>query len=166
MVACGGVLRSCSDFGGVVVVREEETIAAAALIGATRLEQSLLALATEDAAGAAAGLTESLTLLQSSGHGPLIARSLDGLAHAAHARSDAARAAGLLGAADGLRAAAGVVLAPADRAAVERIAATVRSAIGAGHYNAAWAVGHQAPPEEVIACALAVAVSPGAGTPA
>jgi tetratricopeptide (TPR) repeat protein len=127
-----------------------------ALIGATRLEEGLLALATGDAAGAIVALRESLDSLVPLGKRPLLARCLDGLAQVA---SDPERAARLLGAADGLRVAAGVVAAPIDQAPIEGVAGAARAKIGADRYDAAWTAGRRAP-EQVLAEARAVAAAP------
>jgi non-specific serine/threonine protein kinase len=86
---------------------------------------------------------------------------LEDLAEVRVAQAQPTRAARLLGATAALRGALGVQLAPANRRAVERIAATVRGQLGAPEYDWAWGAGYALRPEQ----ALAEAMTPTAAAP-
>ncbi|HET9224669.1 MAG TPA: hypothetical protein VFO07_19305, partial [Roseiflexaceae bacterium] len=67
----------------------------------------------------------------------------------------ATRAAQLLGAADGLRAASGVLRPPGERAPYERIVAGVRAQLDEATFAAAWATGQTMALDQATALALA-----------
>jgi predicted ATPase/DNA-binding CsgD family transcriptional regulator/tetratricopeptide (TPR) repeat protein len=64
------------------------------------------------------------------------------------------RAARLFGAADALREAIGVPVAPADRGTYDGTVATVRTRLGAASFDAEWAAGHATPMDEAVAMIL------------
>jgi tetratricopeptide (TPR) repeat protein len=99
------------------------------------------ALVQGDDIRATALLREALLLQQQYDHKSQIVESLEGYAQLASAHELAARAAQLLGAADGLRATIGVPRPPGERALYERIVASVRAQLDEAAFAAAWATG-------------------------
>jgi tetratricopeptide (TPR) repeat protein len=81
--------------------------------------------------------------------------SLISLATVAGNREDAPRAIRLFGAADALRAAIGIVLAPPERNAYERCVAATRAKLNAETFAAAWDVGKAMSLEQAVEYALA-----------
>jgi predicted ATPase len=104
---------------------------------------------------ATALLREALSLQQQQDHKTQILESLEGFAQLASAHGQAARAAQLLGAADGLRAASGVLRPPGERAPYERIVARVRAQLDEATFAAAWATGQTMSLDQATALALA-----------
>ena len=84
-----------------------------------------------------------------------VAVLLDSFASLAVAAGQAARAARLLGAADAVRQASEVALAPVYRRDFyDAILATVQAALDAGTLTAAWAEGQALSPDQAVAYAL------------
>ncbi len=109
--------------------------------------------------GAAAYFAESLALRREQAHRPGMAASLAGLARVAATAGAPERAARLLAAADVLREAGGVTVAPDERLADERRRATVCAVLGQTAFATAWAAGRALPVEQVVAEALGQAVA-------
>ena len=104
--------------------------------------------------GAGAYFAESLALRREQAHRPGMAASLAGLARVAATTGAPERAARLLAAADALREAGGVTVAPDERVDDERLLATVRAVLGQAAFATAWAAGRALPIEQVVADAL------------
>jgi tetratricopeptide (TPR) repeat protein len=115
----------------------------------------LVALRQGDLARSRRRLRESLALCAELGDRRNAAYALEGLAGQARARGQARRAAGLYGAADGLRQAIGAPLPPPERAEYDRDVAALREALGEAALAAAWAEGRAMSWEDAVARALA-----------
>ncbi|MES2460355.1 MAG: tetratricopeptide repeat protein, partial [Armatimonadota bacterium] len=74
------------------------------------------------------------------------------------ALSEPRKAAHLMGAADALRNAIGFAPPPRDREAIDRLAATLRAALGTATFNLAWEDGNSLTREQAAACALGEAL--------
>lgn len=109
--------------------------------------------------GAGAYFAESLALRREQAHRPGIAASLAGLARVAATAGAPERAARLLAAADAVREAGGVTVAPDERVDDERLLATARAVLGPVAFATAWAAGRALPIEQVVAEALGRAVA-------
>ena len=97
---------------------------------------------------------EGLSLYQKVGDRPGIAECLRGLASVAVTQADAARAACLFGAAEGLREAIGASLLPDERAGYDGMVAAARACLGDRAFAAAWASGRTMMLEQAVACTL------------
>jgi predicted ATPase/DNA-binding SARP family transcriptional activator len=104
---------------------------------------------------ATALLHEALVLQQQHDHKSQIAETLEGFAQIASGHGQAARAARLLGAADGLRTAIGAPRPPGEHAPYERIVAGVRAQLDQETFVAAWTAGRAMTLEQAAAFALA-----------
>jgi hypothetical protein len=91
-----------------------------------------------------------------------MAECLEGLAQAAAAQDEPARAARLGGAAEAARAALGRGVFLADRAAHDRAVAAMRATLGEAGFARAWASGQRLS----LAAAVAEALAPGDTVPA
>jgi hypothetical protein len=108
-----------------------------------------------DAAAARAWYAEGMAAAQAQGGAFHVAVLLDSFASLAVAAGRAARAARLLGAADAVRQASEVALAPIGRRDFyDPILAAVQAALDAGTLTAAWAEGQALSPDQAIAYAL------------
>ena len=108
-----------------------------------------------DAAAARARYAEGMAVAQEQGSAFHVAVLLDSFASLAVAQGQPARAARLLGSADGVRQASGIALAPVYRLDFyDAIIATVQAALDAGTLTAAWAEGQALPPDRAVAGAL------------
>jgi len=94
---------------------------------------------------------ESLDLLRSSGDHAGLAACLEGLAATAWAHAQAARAAQLYGRAEALREEHATPLPPIERPHQDEALAALRTALGDERFSMAWAVGWEAPLDQVIA---------------
>ncbi|MGW1281080.1 AfsR/SARP family transcriptional regulator [Streptomyces tsukubensis] len=101
---------------------------------------------------------EGLAAARATGDPRALALALEGLAGAELLSGDAARAAGLLGAAAGARESVGVPLPAGERGDVERIGAGARAVLGAVGYEEEFARGREQGPE-----AMAAGSGPGSG---
>ncbi len=99
-------------------------------------------------------IKESLALSREVGDSMQIADCLDALAGVAVRRGNAELAGRLLGAAEALHEAVAGTRFPLERALVERYRAAVRSRLGEGAWEAAWAEGQAMTPEEALEYAL------------
>jgi predicted ATPase/transcriptional regulator with XRE-family HTH domain len=99
---------------------------------------------------------EGLAVLRSAPHKQVLAECLECVAGLAAAQGHAAAAAGIWGAAAGLRAAAGTPLPPLARPAYERALNDVRRALGAAPFDEAWAAGQRLSLEQAITAGLRV----------
>ncbi|HEX6739191.1 MAG TPA: LuxR C-terminal-related transcriptional regulator, partial [Vicinamibacteria bacterium] len=139
----------------------EEGLAAARALGSlrdvarARMVLGWIALAEGDAEGARLALGEALALHEERGARWGVAYCLEGLAVVAGRRGQAARAARLGGAAEGLRAAIGAPAPPAHRAHYAPYLAAARARLGGAAWAAAWAAGRALSPEQAAALALA-----------
>ena len=97
---------------------------------------------------------EGLSLYQEVGDRPGIAECLRGLASVVAAQADAAKAACLFGAAEGLREAIGASLLPDERAGYDGMVAAARACLGDKAFAAAWASGRTMMLEQAVAYAL------------
>ena len=113
-----------------------------------------VALAREDWPRAEALLGESLSLWGELGERPSVPMTLEDLARAAAAVGQPERAARLWGAAEALRAALGVPMAPQRRPGHAAAAAGARARAGAARYDRAWAAGQAMSVGEAVAYAL------------
>jgi hypothetical protein len=113
-----------------------------------------LALREGDLEQAAARYVEDLALQRRMGRRQGVAQDLVGLSAVAVARGEPARAARLLGAAEGLREAAGVALDAAERVTHDRTAAAARAALGEDAFAAAQTSGEELTLEGAVAEAL------------
>src|SRR5262249_54302749 len=113
-----------------------------------------LALRQGDYGAARALWMESLAIHRERGSKGGIAKGLERLAAVSVAEAYPERAARLFGAAEGLRAAMGALLPPADRAEHDRSVATARTALGEEAFAAAWAEGRALTLEAVIRVAF------------
>jgi predicted ATPase/class 3 adenylate cyclase len=116
-----------------------------------------------DHSAARALLEQSLALQREVGDQRGIAACLEGVARVSSAEGSPERAARLLGAAAARRDAVGASLPPAERAAYERIVATVRAYLEPAVFAAAWAEGQAMSLEQAVA--YAVADAPDAAAP-
>ena len=103
---------------------------------------------------AVAHFKESLGVYRHLGNKAEIQRLLEGMAMAVGSQRQPLRAARLLGAAEALREALGVVLHTADRPDHDRAVADIRSVVGEEAFNAAWAGGRTMALEQAIEYAL------------
>jgi non-specific serine/threonine protein kinase len=94
---------------------------------------------------------ESLFLYQELGHKSDVAGCLEGLGGVAASTGQPERGARLLGAAQALRKAIGVPLAPSDRADYDRNIASLRAVLGGEAFAVAWEEGQRMTPEEALA---------------
>jgi predicted ATPase/class 3 adenylate cyclase/DNA-binding CsgD family transcriptional regulator len=99
---------------------------------------------------------ESLAIARERGDKRSIAFNLEGLADVVALQGDPVWAAQLWGAAETLREAMGVPIAPVYRADYARSVAAVRSSLGEQAFVTAWAQGHNMPPEQALAASTAV----------
>lgn len=111
--------------------------------------------------GAVAFFAESLALRREQAHFPGMAASLGGLGRVAAMDGAHERAARLLAAADAIRKAGGVTVAPDERVDEERLLDTVRAGLGREAFAAAWAAGRALPIEQAVAEALRPTVASG-----
>jgi predicted ATPase/transcriptional regulator with XRE-family HTH domain len=107
---------------------------------------------------AAAYFAESLALRRAQAHRPGMAAALAGLARVAATAGAPERATRLLAAADAVREAGEVNVAPDERVDEERLLATMRAALDQAAFATAWAAGRARPIEQVVAEALGRAV--------
>jgi hypothetical protein len=99
-------------------------------------------------------LTESLTLAQQVGDKAMIASCLDSLAGVAIEESDAAKAARIFGASEGLRDAIGATRQTGYQGDYDRRIAIAREMLGESAFAAAWQIGRHQSIEEAIAQAI------------
>jgi DNA-binding CsgD family transcriptional regulator len=104
-----------------------------------------------DRAGARELYEESLALAIEVGRKELVASSLEGLAGIIADQGEPAWAAQLWGAAESLRTAIGVSVAPVELADYERAMAAAREQLGEKTFEARWAEGREMTPEQAIA---------------
>jgi non-specific serine/threonine protein kinase len=97
---------------------------------------------------------EELEFRQQYGEKRQIAQCLEGLAIVAGGQGQPARAARLISAAAQVRETVGMPRLPHKRASTERGLSTVRSALGAWAFEAAWAAGRAMTLEQAVAYAL------------
>jgi tetratricopeptide (TPR) repeat protein len=109
-----------------------------------------VALQQGDYERAAALHDESLSLYMELGSDPGIYECLVGRARVAAAQQQAEVAAGLLGAAEALREAKGVLLPPSDKEDYDRALADVRALLSERVFAAAWAQGQATSLKDVI----------------
>ena len=159
MEALGELAREGGDAAGAEALFAE-ALALAERTGDRGLESKLLhhlgivALARGNIPTAVAHLLASLRLAQELGFETGVATGLSGLAEVAVARGQGARAARLLGAADGVRQRRGVPMFANQQPAYERQLASVRSTLAKDALEAALAEGRGLTVEQAIAAAL------------
>jgi predicted ATPase/transcriptional regulator with XRE-family HTH domain len=113
-----------------------------------------LAARMGDYALARGRLEEALTVMRSRADSVVIARLLDSLAEVAAGEGQAARAACLLGAADGFFSQRQISLPQRERAARENTAATALALLGGADFETNWAAGRALTGAQAIAYAL------------
>jgi predicted ATPase/DNA-binding transcriptional regulator YiaG len=137
----------------------EEALARYRTLGNTRGIANALdnlgyvALARQDVLRARASFAESMALFTELGDAAGLVRGLEGAA-AVVAGRDAVAAARLLGGAQGLRAAIGVVRAPADQGIDEATLTTILATLAGNLVGQAWTEGHDLTPEQLHDLAL------------
>jgi predicted ATPase/class 3 adenylate cyclase/Tfp pilus assembly protein PilF len=99
---------------------------------------------------------EGLSLQRELGYKRGIVFTLRLLGHLAHHEGASERAARLMGAAEALREALGIIVVPNDRAEYDRIVESARARLGEATFASAWAEGRAMSPEQAIALALEV----------
>jgi len=99
------------------------------------------------------GYQEALGLVVGSGDQPLIAAILEELGRIAAAEAQPHRAAGLFGAAEGLREAIGAPLPPNERVAYDDAVADLRAVLGDRTWEQYWTAGRALPLEQAVALA-------------
>lgn len=116
---------------------------------------------------------ESLALAREVGHKELIASGLEGMASVVAVQGEPAWATQLWGAAESLRIASGMPLAPVERAGYEQAVAAARDRLGERLFAAGWAEGRNVTPEQALAAqgqkpapSPARTVTPAPGYPA
>jgi predicted ATPase/DNA-binding XRE family transcriptional regulator len=119
--------------------------------GITRQMLGRVAWARGDAATACARLRESLAIWQATGNRKYFAECLEALAALAAGTGGPERAARLLGAADGLREAAGSRRWPVEEPEHQATVAATRAALGEAAFACAWEAGRAAPLEQIVA---------------
>jgi predicted ATPase/DNA-binding NarL/FixJ family response regulator len=139
------------------VARAEESLALYRALGSVHGAASVLStlgralLELGDHERAVAVLDEGLVLSQQIGNKWYTITALLGLAAAATVRREWERAARLFGAVEALTEASGIAMRLADRAASERLLATVRAHLNEATFAATWAAGKTLPPEAALA---------------
>jgi tetratricopeptide (TPR) repeat protein len=142
----GFMTRDQGDYGAARALLEESLGISREVGNKEGIAWSLTGLgwsthAQGDNGKARACFGQSLSIGREAWDKPRIARNMEGLAAVAVAQRHCERAARLFGAAEGLRAAIGAPLPPADRAEHDRSVAATRIALGKEAFAAAWAEG-------------------------
>jgi predicted ATPase/DNA-binding CsgD family transcriptional regulator len=108
---------------------------------------------------------ESLAIREATGDRKGIAQALEGLARIANIAGDPTGAVRLLSAASRLRAGAGSLPAPTERAEIERVAAQLRSQLGESAFDSAWSEGTAASSQRTMDEARTFNIFDAADTP-
>ena len=156
----GDVARCQDDYLGAQALYTEGLSLYQAMGGEGRSAALLhhlayVALNRQDTARAAALFVQSLRLFESLADKRGMIACVEGMASVLSAQGRSLRAAELLGAAEALRAASGVVLAHADRADHERAVAAALIALPLDPFETAWAAGRALKLEQAVTYALA-----------
>ena len=138
--------EECLALFGELDVRSTDVARTLHLLGRVALREG-------DRDRAAARFLESLALGHELQDAAGVAMNLEDLAGVAEARADDEKMVRLLGAADALRVATGILPGALDRDAHERAVATARARLGDEAFAAAWARGAALTPEQAIALA-------------
>ena len=123
--------------------------------GASQINLAYLEQLRGDFDAAEALLRDSLQLAQAHGDRRGLTECLAALIGVAQGRGQLERAARLLGAVEGCRAAFGALASPVDRALYDQIAADLRAQLGDEAYSVAWTAGRVLSLDQAIAAALA-----------